>query len=162
MGIQRKKEGFKDMQFVSGKAKHQLDAKNRTRIPAKFKNAFPQNEKLFFVKYTTGCVAIMCESVMERKLLSFSDVDPADEDVYDAKRYIYTVVDDVVEDSQHRFMIPKEYREFANLTKDLVSVGMGDYIEIWDEKTLEGKLNGMTVAEANRIKKAYMEKQEKQ
>ena len=59
-------------------------------------------------------------------------------------------------------MIPKEYREFANLTKDLVSVGMGDYIEIWDEKTLEGKLNGMTVAEANRIKKAYMEKQEKQ
>lgn len=150
------------MQFVSGKAKHQLDAKNRTRIPAKFRNAFPQDEKLFFVRYSSGCVAIMCESVMEAKLLSFGDVDPADEELYDAKRFMYTVVDDVVEDNQGRFMIPKEYREYANLTKDLVSVGMGDHIEIWDEKTLEGKLGGMTVKEANQIKKKYMEKQEKQ
>ena len=94
-----------EMQFVSGKAGHQLDDKNRTRIPAKFKSAFPQNEKLFFVKYSPGCIAIMCESVMERKLLSFGDVDPADEEVYDAKRFIYTVVDDLVEDTQHRFMI---------------------------------------------------------
>lgn len=148
-----------EMQFVSGKAGHQLDDKNRTRIPAKFKSAFPQNEKLFFVKYSPGCIAIMCESVMERKLLSFGDVDPADEEVYDAKRFIYTVVDDLVEDTQHRFMIPKEYRDFAGLKKELISVGMGDYIEIWDAKTLEDKLNGMSVAQANRIKRDYKEKQ---
>ncbi len=148
-----------EMQFVSGKAYHQLDAKNRTRIPSKFRSAFPKGEKLFFVKYTTGCIAIMCDSVMQQKLLSFGDVDPADEDTYDAKRYMYTVVDDLVEDGQGRFMIPREYREFAGLTKDLVSVGMGDYIEIWDEESLETKLKGMSVATANRIKKEHRERQ---
>ncbi len=148
-----------DMHFVSGTATHQLDAKNRTRIPAKFRNAFPQGERLFFVKYSAGCVAIMCESVMEKKLLSFGDVDPADEELYDAKRFMFTVVDDVVEDSQGRFMIPKTYREHANLTKDLVSIGMGDHIEIWDQKTIEDKLGGMTVQQANAIKKAYRDKQ---
>ena len=56
-------------------------------------------------------------------------------------------------------MIPKEYRDFAGLKKELISVGMGDYIEIWDAKTLEDKLNGMSVAQANRIKRDYKEKQ---
>ena len=148
-----------EMQFVSGKAYHQLDAKNRTRIPAKFRTAFPQDEKLFFVKYTAGCVAIMCESVMERKLLSFGYVDPADEETYAAKRFMYTVVDDLVEDNQGRFMIPREYRDFAGLKKDLVSVGMGDYIEVWDEEALTEQLKGMTVTAANSIKRAYKEKQ---
>ncbi len=148
-----------EMQFVSGKANHQLDAKNRTRIPSKFRSAFPQDEKLFFVKYTTGCVAIMCNSVMQQKLLSFGDVDPADEETYDAKRYMYTVVDDLVEDGQGRFMIPREYREFAGLKKDLVSVGMGDYIEIWDEEAFTEKMKGMSIATANRIKKEYKAKQ---
>ncbi len=148
-----------EMQFVSGKAYHQLDAKNRTRIPAKFKNSFPKDEKLFFVKYISGCVAIMCDSVMQKKLLSFGDVDPADEETYDAKRYMYSVVDDLVEDGQGRFMIPREYREHAGLKKDLVSVGMGDYIEIWDETAFEEKMKGMSVQTANRIKKEYKEKQ---
>lgn len=148
-----------EMKFVSGKASHQLDAKNRTRIPAKFKNAFPQDEPLFFVKYSEGNVAIMCESVMQRKLLSFGDVDPADDDAYDAKRYIYTLVDDVVMDGQKRFMIPREYRESANLKKDLVSVGMGDYIEIWDEESLAKKLGTMTIEKANHIRKSHKEKQ---
>ena len=144
-----------EMQFVSGKASHQLDAKNRTRIPAKFRNSFPQDEKLFFVKFSSGCIAVMCDSVMQKKLLSFGDVDPADEEIYDAKRYMYSVVDDLVEDSQNRFMIPKEYREHAGLKKDLVSVGMGDYIEIWDEATFENKMKGMTVTQANRIRKNF-------
>lgn len=144
-----------EMQFVSGKAYHQLDAKNRTRIPSKFRSAFPQDEKLFFVKYSQGCLAIMCNSVMQQKLLSFGDVDPADEEVYDAKRYMYSVVDDLVEDGQGRFMIPREYREHAGLTKDLVSVGMGDYIEIWDEEAFANKMKGLSVTTANRIKKDY-------
>ena len=34
------------MKFLSGKVAHQLDAKNRIRIPAKYKAAFPKGEVL--------------------------------------------------------------------------------------------------------------------
>ena len=39
------------MKFLSGKVAHQLDAKNRIRIPAKYKGAFPKGEQLYYVEY---------------------------------------------------------------------------------------------------------------
>ena len=47
------------MKLLSGKVAHQLDAKNRIRIPAKYKNAFPEKEKLYFVEYAPGCISVM-------------------------------------------------------------------------------------------------------
>ena len=39
------------MKLLSGKVAHQLDAKNRIRIPAKYKGAFPKGETLYYVEY---------------------------------------------------------------------------------------------------------------
>lgn len=146
------------MKFVSGTASHQLDAKFRTRIPAKYRSAFPENESLHFVLFSTGCVAIMCTSVMEKYLLSFSNIDPADEDAMRAKRYLYSRVEDVILDNQKRFMIPKSIREYAGLNKNLISVGMGDYIEIWEEENYLQSVKDMSVAAANRVAKDYRTK----
>ncbi len=146
------------MKFVSGKVPHQLDSKFRTRIPARYRNAFPDNESLHFVQYSTGCIAIMCTSVMEKYLLSFGNIDPADEDAMRAKRYLYSRVEDVVEDNQKRFMIPKSMRDYAGLKKNLMTVGMGDYIEIWDEDNYWQSVKDLSVAEANRVAKDYRTK----
>lgn len=146
------------MKFVSGIASHQLDAKFRTRIPAKFRSAFPQDEALHFVQFSTGCIAIMCTSVMEHNLLSFGNIDPADENAMQAKRFLYSRVEDVIEDSQKRFMIPKPLREFAGLKKNLITVGMGDYIEIWDEDNYKRDMTDMSVSQANRVAAAYRAK----
>ena len=146
------------MKFVSGTATHQMDAKYRTRIPAKYRNAFPDNETLHFVQYSTGCIAIMCTSVMEKNLLSFGNIDPADEEAMQAKRFLYSRVEDVVEDTQKRFMIPKSMRDYAGLKKNLITVGMGDYIEIWEEENYLKAMADMSVAQANRVTTAYRTK----
>jgi len=42
---------------------------------------------------------------------------------------------DVEIDKAGRIAIYQEYRDYANLTKDCIVLGVGDYIEIWDKET---------------------------
>ncbi len=42
-------------------------------------------------------------------------------------------------DGQGRILVPQKLREYANLTKNLVTVGMIDHLEIWSEEEWEGQ-----------------------
>ncbi len=144
--------------MLSGKVVHQMDAKNRIRIPAKYKNAFPDREKLYFVEYAPDCITVMPESVLSTKLASFDEVNPGDPDMMIAKRRILSSIDEVSEDGQGRTQIPKSFRDYAKLTKDVVTVGMGNYVEIWSLEKFEEQMNGMSIQQANTL--AYKKKAE--
>ena len=144
--------------MLSGKVVHQMDAKNRIRIPAKYKNAFPDREKLYFVEYAPDCITVMPESVLSKKLASFDEVNPGDPNMMIAKRRILSSIDEVSEDGQGRTQIPKSFRDYAKLTKDVVTVGMGSYIEIWSLEKFEEQMNGMSIQQANTL--AYKKKAE--
>ncbi len=139
------------MKLLSGKVAHQLDAKNRIRIPAKYKNAFPENEKLYYVEYAPDCISVMPESVLGERLASFDEVNPGDPVMMNAKRRILCSIDEVAEDAQGRAQIPKSFREYAGLVKDVVTVGMGNYIEIWAQEKFENSVGSMTIEQANRV-----------
>ena len=139
------------MKLLSGKVVHQLDTKNRIRIPAKYKNAFPEKEKLFFVEYAPDCISVMPESVLGSRLASFDEVNPGDPVMMNAKRRILCSIEEVTEDAQGRTQIPKSFREYAELEKDVVTVGMGDYVEIWSQEKFEASVGGMTIQQANAV-----------
>ena len=139
------------MKFLSGTVAHQMDAKNRIRIPAKYKAAFPKGETLYFVQYAPGCISVMPESVLSRKLATFDEVNPGDPELMNAKRRIMSCIDEVVEDGQGRAQLPKAFREDAGMVKDVVTVGMGDYIEIWAQERFKEKVGGMTLQQANAL-----------
>ena len=144
--------------MLSGKVVHQMDAKNRIRIPAKYKNAFPDREKLYFVEYAPDCITVMPESVLSTKLASFDEVNPGDPDMMIAKRRILSSIDEVSEDGQGRTQIPKSFRDYAKLTKDVVTVGMGKYIEIWALERFQSNVGSMSIQQANAV--AYKKRAE--
>ena len=144
--------------MLSGKVVHQMDGKNRIRIPAKYKNAFPDREKLYFVEYAPDCITVMPESVLSTKLASFDEVNPGDPDMMIAKRRILSSIDEVSEDGQGRTQIPKCFRDYAKHTKDVVTVGMGNYVEIRSLEKFEEQMNGMSIQQANTL--AYKKKAE--
>ena len=127
------------MNFMFGKVYHQMDAKNRIRIPVKFKNAFPKGEALLSVRYNEGRVAVMSESVLSQRLSVFEEVNPGNREAADAISAMAGFIDEVSEDGQGRTQLPKWAREFIK-GKELVTVGVKHYIEIWDANVYDGKI----------------------
>ena len=138
---------------------HQLDDKNRIRIPAKFLSVFEkayEGQPLYFVIYTPGRIAIMPESVLDSKMAVLDNIVPLDEaaiGAMDAQSKILGTAEEVNKDGQGRVIIPKLLRKEVGIEKDVVTVGMGDYIEIWAKEMRFERVDSMSRIEANQ--KAY-------
>ncbi len=143
------------MKLLTGMAPHGMDAKNRIRIPAKFRAAFAkENEDLHFVFYSEGAIAIMTDSVLERRFGSYAEADATNEELLRAKRFFMSRVEDIEEDTQGRITLSKRVREYIGADKDhteLISVGMGDYVELWLLSRYEADQDPMSVSLANEI-----------
>ena len=138
------------MSFITGRVYHQMDAKNRIRIPVKFKNAFPKGEQLYFFRFYEGRIAVMPESVLSKKLSVFDEVDPGNEEATDAMAALFGFTEEVAEDWQGRTQLPKWVRDYAELKKDIVTVGMGSYIEIWDTTRYDTEIASKSMGQINR------------
>lgn len=133
---------------------HQMDAKNRIRIPAKFKSAVPKGEQLYFFKHRENCFSVMPESALNKMMSVFEDANPlsAGTDAeQDAMTHIYSLIADVEEDNQGRVTVPKLYRDAAHFSKDateVVSIGRGSFIEIWSQEAYEQHIATQTLSQA--------------
>ena len=137
--------------LLSGQVAHQLDQKNRIRIPSKYKNAFPQNEALYFVRYNDMCVFIMPESSLQRRLARYNEIDTSNPQLMAAKRAIMKRIETVEEDNQGRTVLSQSLREAVGIVKDVVTVGMGDYLELWSRERLAAEDEEMSSADAFRL-----------
>ncbi len=147
-------KGMKPMKALLGSVEHQLDAKNRIRIPAKFREIFKteyEHQPLYFVMYNPNRIAIMPESVLNLRMSVFDNIMPDDEEAMDAVSKILGSVEEVALDGQDRAMLPKKFREDAKIKKDVITVGMGNYIEVWAKEVREDKITPMTLSQANAI-----------
>jgi division/cell wall cluster transcriptional repressor MraZ len=72
-------------------------------------------------------------------------MDPLDPDVRDTKRRMFGMAEQVGFDGQGRINIPVDLLEFAGLTKEVVVIGTGDVIEIWDADAWRAKRDHIDV-----------------
>ena len=144
------------MKRLYGTYEHQLDDKNRIRIPAKFLSVFDkeyESQPLYFVIYTPGRIAIMPESVLDDKMAVLEKIVPLDEDALDAmdaQSKILGTAEEVNKDGQGRVTLPKLLRKEVGIEKDVVTVGMGDYVEIWAKEVRYARVDTMSRLDANR------------
>lgn len=154
------------MKILTGACYHSMDGKNRIRIPSKFKAELAKgDETLHFVQYSEGCVAVMNDAVLMQRFGKFDDIDPTDEAMLDAMRFLMGKIEDIVEDGQGRILLSKNMRDFIGVDKDhteLVTIGMINYVEIWRADKYQEKLDGMSISKAQKLVKANKEKQQAQ
>lgn len=125
-----------------GKNYHNLDAKGRIIVPAKYR------DKLGSIFVAAKSLDKKCITVyplpewnkMEEKLLEMSNFN---KNAMRVRRYLFTNAYDCETDPQGRFLIPSDLREYAGITKEAVTSGMGSFIEIWSKE--EWQLNGPDV-----------------
>lgn len=118
-----------------GEYSHALDAKNRIFIPAKYREEL--GETFVITKSVDKCLTVYTMAEWE-KLKEKLDSLPATKS-RQIKRFMFANATDVQCDSQGRVLLSAPLREYAGIDKNTVIIGVGSYLEIWDEEawTLE-------------------------
>lgn len=118
--------------LFSGTYEHQLDDKNRLRIPARFKKALTgeHGEKTYsFARGMNGCIYVFPEEVLEETIEELSKEKMGESSK--ASLMFFSSIYQAEEDAQGRVVLPARLKAIAGITKDIVTVGRGRRLEIW-------------------------------
>ncbi|HWQ71063.1 MAG TPA: division/cell wall cluster transcriptional repressor MraZ [Desulfitobacteriaceae bacterium] len=114
-----------------GEYLHTIDGKGRVFIPAKFREAL--GVRFIATKGLDHCLFVypMSEwTALEQKLraLPFTQ-----QDVRAFVRFFFSGAAECEIDKQGRILLPANLREYAQLAKDVVLVGVSTRVEIWSQ-----------------------------
>ena len=124
-----------------GEYYHQLDEKNRLRIPAKLRNGLGNN--YIIMKGSNSCLFVYSSSEMQALMNEkLKSVPLSDVVAQKSIRMLFSSGFEVEEDNQGRFTLPQNLKEFACIKKNVVSVGVGNRIELWAEENWKEYNNG--------------------
>ena len=126
-----------------GYYEHNLDAKGRLIIPSKMRDEINDN-KLYILKGFDGALAIykrekFLEVMEEQSKLKFNKSSSRD-----YLRAILSSVSELDIDKIGRVQIPNTLLNKYGIGRDLVIIGVGDHIEVWDKEAYnvyEEKIN---------------------
>lgn len=128
------KSGGKWRMFM-GSYDHSLDAKGRVIIPSKFREAL--GERFVIAKSLDPCLCVYDLPAWERfeqKLAGLPYNTPRQRQIV---RFFMSTAEMVETDRQGRIVIPPRLRAHAKIEKNVVLMGVGARIEIWDPDTLD-------------------------
>ncbi len=114
---------------------HSIDAKGRMIVPAKFREALGND--FVVTQGLDGCLFVFPNSewqVFEEKLRGLP---VSNKDARKFTRFFLAGAASVELDSQGRILLPAVLRNYADLKKDAVVVGVGSRVEIWDKDRWE-------------------------
>ncbi len=125
---------------MSGKNySHQLDAKNRMRIPAKLREELGSN---YSITIGTGnCLCVYTEEQMKKVKASLSNINRYREKQMKAARFILYNTWQAEEDNQGRIRLPDNLIKYAKIQKNLMIFKGPECIEIWSEEVWNDYFN---------------------
>lgn len=124
-----------------GRHNHNLDAKGRLALPARFRDKLADG-----VVITRGfdpCLLVYPMDAwmpLAERVASLSISDP---DVRTLRRMLFADAVDMQLDKQGRVLVPAELRQYASIEREAVVVGVHTFIEIWSPSTWEQQATSM-------------------
>lgn len=119
-----------------GEYNHTIDAKGRLIIPAKFREVL--GDEFVVTKGMDGCLFVFDNSEWQSFAEKLRSLPMIDKEVRQFTRFFLAGAASVEVDKQGRILIPSVLREFADIERDAVLIGVGSRIEIWSKDRWEG------------------------
>ncbi len=117
-----------------GTFEHTLDAKHRMTVPSKLRAAF--SDGAFLVKGADRCIALYPSATYSALVdTALSGMNPLSAQARELNRYFRSNAHAVELDSAGRVMIAPRQLEHAGIERDVVVIGAGDCLELWDPAT---------------------------
>jgi MraZ protein len=115
-----------------GEYEHSLDAKGRMILPAKIRE--DMGEKFIITKGLDGCLFGFSQTEWIRFEEKLKTLPLTNKNARDFVRFFLSGATECEVDKQGRFLIAGNLREYSNLEKDAVIIGVGTRIEIWNKE----------------------------
>ena len=118
--------------MFKGMFEHQLDDKNRLRIPSKFKKELvgENGEKSYsFFRGMNRCICVMTDEQLDDTIASISE--DAISESSQAATMFFSSIFSAEEDAQGRVVLPPLLKRIAGIKKDIITIGRGNRLEIW-------------------------------
>ncbi len=134
-----------DKEFI-GEFNFNMDSKGRVTLPARYREQL--GEGFYVTKGYDGCLSIYDSenwAAYRAELMSLPSTNAAARFL---QRTFLSGVDRPEPDKQGKILISLSHREYAHLSKEVVIMGVGDHVEIWDKQVLNGYANGDMTPEA--------------
>lgn len=130
------------MSFFTSEYDCKLDAKGRLALPSKVRAALPSgaSEELVLRRGFEPCLVLYPMLEYKKIYSKVKGLSEFTEEYRKFQRSFFRGNADVELDSAGRINIPKKMMEFANLEKEVILVGLGNRIEIWNPDQYENYL----------------------
>ena len=118
--------------MLIGEYEHSLDAKGRLIMPAKIREDI--GEKFIVTKGLDGCLFGFSQNEWNNFEEKLKTLPLTNKNARDFVRFFLSGATECEIDKQGRFLIASNLREYSNLEKEAVIIGVGTRIEIWNKE----------------------------
>lgn len=122
---------IEEKEFI-GEFSFSMDTKGRITLPIKYREIL--GEGFYVTKGYDGCLSVYDKEQWVRFSSEIKGLPITSRAARFTQRNFLSGADKPVPDKQGKILISQSHREYAGLTKEVVIVGVGNHIEIWDQQ----------------------------
>jgi MraZ protein len=115
-----------------GEYEHTADAKGRLIVPSKFREEL--GDSFVITKGLDGCLFAYGSQEWKRVEEGLKALPLTNKSGRQFIRFFFAGATEAEVDKQGRILIPANLREYAGITKDVISVGVDTKVEIWSKE----------------------------
>ncbi len=119
-----------------GEYTHTLDNKGRAVLPAKLRQtaSVKKIKKFYLTRGMERCLFLFSYEEWKGQEEKFRALSIMKKAARSFNRIYFSGASEIIPDSQGRFLIPQYLKEYANIQKEVVIIGVSSRIEIWSKK----------------------------
>jgi len=140
--------------MILGQYTSKLSSQRRTAIPAKFRTFL--GKKFIAAQWYEGCLVFVSRTRWEALLKRLTGEDHiVTKSIRTTERFILGSAYELESDSQGRVVLPDKLVEFASLKNEVIFLGLGDRIEIWDKSIWKKQETTVANQASAHLERAY-------
>ncbi|RKY39481.1 MAG: cell division/cell wall cluster transcriptional repressor MraZ [Candidatus Omnitrophota bacterium] len=122
-----------------GEYHHTLDNKDRFILPAKFREKIKKTKtkKFYLTRGLDGCLFLFPQQIWKKLEEKLNSLDFTKYEVRFFNRLYFSGAQEIEIDTQGRINLPSHLKEYAQIKKEIVIIGVAERIEIWAEERWE-------------------------
>ena len=117
--------------MLIGEYEHSLDAKGRLIMPAKLRT--DMGEKFIITKGLDGCLFVFSQIEWSNFESKLKELPLTNKNARDFVRFFLSGATESEIDKHGRFLLVNTLREYAEITKEVIIIGVGTRLEIWNK-----------------------------